>query len=38
MKDLIVYNFYEKFHKNKINKILHIFGIPLIVWSYTFTS
>jgi len=29
----INYNFYDKFHKNKINKMLHIIGIPMIVWS-----
>ena len=33
VKDNIHYNFYKKYHKNKINKIIHIFCIPLIVWS-----
>ena len=27
------YQFYKKYHKNKINKIIHILCIPLIVWS-----
>ena len=29
------YQFYKKYHKNKINKIIHIFCIPLIVWSFS---
>ncbi len=29
-KDLV---FYNSFHKNKYNKLLHVIGIPLIVWS-----
>ena len=27
------YFFYSKYHKNKVNQILHILGIPMIVWS-----
>ena len=27
------YLFYHKYHKNIVNKVLHMFGIPLIVWS-----
>ena len=28
------YNFYETFHSNKWNKIVHVFCIPLLVWSF----
>ena len=30
----ISYLFYKKYHQNKINKIIHLFCIPLIVWSF----
>ena len=29
------YEFYKKYHQNKINKIIHILCIPLIVWSFS---
>lgn len=35
VKDNIHYNFYKKYHKNQINKIIHILCIPLIVWSFS---
>ena len=28
------YLFYKKYHQNKINKLIHLFCIPLIVWSF----
>lgn len=28
------YLFYKKYHKNKINKLIHLFCIPMIVWSF----
>ena len=28
------YYFYKKYHKNKINKLIHLFCIPMIVWSF----
>lgn len=28
------YSFYKKYHKNKINKLIHLFCIPMIVWSF----
>ena len=27
------FDFYERYHRNSINKILHVIGIPTIVWS-----
>ena len=35
VKDNIHYNFYKKYHKNQINKIIHILCIPLILWSFS---
>lgn len=29
------YNFYKLYHKNKINVLIHIFCIPMIVWSFS---
>lgn len=31
----VSYQFYKKYHQNKINKIIHILCIPLIVWSFS---
>ena len=28
------YLFYKKYHKNRINKLIHLFCIPMIVWSF----
>ena len=33
IKDIPYYNFYQKYHKNKINKIIHIICCPLIIWT-----
>ena len=32
--DSSYYLFYKKYHQNKINKIIHLFCIPMIVWSF----
>ena len=29
------YNFYKLYHKDKINVAIHIFCIPMIVWSFS---
>lgn len=27
------YNFYQKYHTNSVNRLIHIFCIPLIIWT-----
>ena len=28
------YQFYKNYHKNKVNKLIHLFCIPMIFWSF----